>query len=53
MDRMDYFIELFGTLPRAGPGDNAYTRKAFEMMEHLLSEPRVLDIGCDRRAERI
>ena len=46
MDRMDYFIELFGALPRAGPGDNASTRKAFEMMDYLPSEPRVLDIGC-------
>jgi SAM-dependent methyltransferase len=46
MDRMDYFIELFGNLPRAGPGDSASTRKAFEMMEHLPSEPKILDIGC-------
>jgi len=46
MDRMDYFIELFGTLPRAGPGDNASTRKAFEMMDYLPSAPRILDIGC-------
>ena len=46
MERMDYFIELFGTLPRAGPGDNASTRKAFEMMEYLPSEPKILDIGC-------
>ena len=46
MDRMDYFVELFGTLPRAGPGDNASTRRAFETMEHLPCEPRILDIGC-------
>lgn len=46
MERMDYFIELFGTLPRAGPGDNASTRKAFEMMEYLPSAPKILDIGC-------
>ena len=46
MERMDYFIELFGTLPRAGPGDNASTRKAFEMMDDLPAEPRILDIGC-------
>jgi SAM-dependent methyltransferase len=43
---MDYFIDLFGTLPRAGPGDNASTRKAFEVMQYLPSEPRILDIGC-------
>jgi len=46
MDRMDYFLELFGALPRAGPGDNVFTRKAFEVMEYLPSEPRILDIGC-------
>jgi len=46
MDRMDYFIELFSALPRAGPGDNASTRKAFEMMEYLPTGPRILDIGC-------
>ena len=46
MDRMDYFLELYGALPRGGPGDNASTRKAFEMMEHLPPEPRILDIGC-------
>lgn len=43
---MDYFIELFGTLPRAGPGEDASTRKAFQMMEHLPPEPRILDVGC-------
>ena len=46
MDRMDYFMELYGTLPRAGPGDNALTRKAYEMMENLPPRPRILDIGC-------
>ena len=46
MDRMDYFMELYGALPRAGPGDNALTRKAFEMMEDLPPRPRILDIGC-------
>ncbi|MBC8870384.1 MAG: class I SAM-dependent methyltransferase [Planctomycetes bacterium] len=46
MERMDYFIELYGGLPRGGPGDNASTRKAFEMMEHLPPEPKILDIGC-------
>ncbi len=46
MDRMDYFIELYGALPRGGPGDNASTRKAFEMMEYLPPKSRILDIGC-------
>lgn len=46
MDRMDYFVELYGSLPRGGPGNNASTRKAFEMMDGLPPEPRILDIGC-------
>jgi len=43
---MDYFIELYGSLPRGGPGDNASTRQAFQMLEHLPPEPRILDLGC-------
>jgi len=43
---MDYLLEVYGSLPRAGPGDNASTRKALEMMEHLPPEPRILDLGC-------
>ena len=46
MDRMGYFIELYGSLPRGGPGDNASTRRAFQAMEHLPPEPRILDLGC-------
>lgn len=46
MNRMDYFVELYGSLPRGGPGDDGSTRKAFEMMEHVSPEPRILDIGC-------
>ena len=46
MDRMDYFVELYGSLPRGGPGDNASTRKAFEMLDGLPAEPRILDVGC-------
>jgi len=43
---MDYFVELYGSLPRGGPGDDASTRRAFQMMEHLPPEPRILDLGC-------
>ena len=46
MDRMDYFIELYGGLPRCGPGDNASTRRAFQAMESLPPGPRILDVGC-------
>jgi len=46
MNRMDYFIELYGALPRAGHGDNAFTRKAFKLMKDLPPEPLILDVGC-------
>jgi len=46
MDRMHYFVELYSSLPRGGPGDNASTRKAFQMMEHLPCDARILDLGC-------
>ncbi len=46
MERMDYFLQIYGTLPRAGPGSDELTRKAFEMMSHVPESPRVLDIGC-------
>lgn len=43
---MDYIVELYGSLPRAGPGDDASTRRAFAMLEHLPPRPRILDVGC-------
>src|SRR6056297_2658607 len=43
---MDYFMELFRHLPRAGPGGREYTRKAFNMIKALPSKPKILDIGC-------
>ncbi len=46
MDQMDFFLELYGTLPRAGPGDNASTGRAFGMMTDLPPGPGILDIGC-------
>jgi len=46
MEGMDYFYELFCSLPRGGPGDNNSTRKAFGYLKNLPSEPLLLDIGC-------
>jgi SAM-dependent methyltransferase len=46
MDKMDYFMELYGSLPRAGPGDNDSTRKAYSMIEDIPPEPKILDVGC-------
>lgn len=43
---MKYFLQIYGTLPRAGPGSNELTRRAFEMMSHVSESPRILDVGC-------
>jgi ubiquinone/menaquinone biosynthesis C-methylase UbiE len=43
---MNYFLQIYGALPRAGPGSNSLTRRAFEMMPHLPESPRILDVGC-------
>ena len=43
---MDKFLEIYGTLPRAGPGSNELTRKAFRMMRGIPSSPKILDVGC-------
>ena len=45
-DQMIYFFEVYGTLPRAGPGDDASTRKAHQMMKDVPKKPKILDIGC-------
>lgn len=46
MENMKYFYELYTGLPRGGPGDNKYTRKAFSYLKNLPREPLILDIGC-------
>lgn len=45
-DATVYFFEIYGTLPRAGPGDDASTGKAFRMMTGVPEKPAILDIGC-------
>jgi SAM-dependent methyltransferase len=46
MEYMDYFLQIYGALPRAGPGTNALTRRALELMTELPESPRILDVGC-------
>lgn len=46
MENLEYFMQLYGTLPRAGPGGNEQTRRALELIEGLPEEPRILDVGC-------
>ena len=43
---MQYFYELFESLPRCGPGDNKTTRRAFNTIPKPPVHPLVLDIGC-------
>lgn len=43
---MEKFLEVYGTLPRAGPGSNELTKKAFGMLGSLPPAPRILDVGC-------
>lgn len=43
---MNKFLEIYGTLPRAGPGSNALTRTAFQLMKELPESPVILDVGC-------
>ncbi len=45
-DKTAYFFEVYGALPRAGPGDDASTEKAFRMMNGVPEKPMILDIGC-------
>ncbi len=46
MERKEYFYELFESLPRGGPGDNASTRRAFNLIKGLPKQASILDIGC-------
>jgi SAM-dependent methyltransferase len=46
MEHMDYFLQIYGTLPRAGPGTNALTRRAVDLMTEVPDSPRILDVGC-------
>ena len=46
MEGMQYFYELFEAIPRGGPGDNKFTRQAFNTLTKLQEPPLILDIGC-------
>ena len=48
---LELFFELFGDLPRQGPGDVESTRRAFELVTPLDATSRVLDLGCGSGAQ--
>jgi ubiquinone/menaquinone biosynthesis C-methylase UbiE len=43
---IELLFELMKNIPRAGPGNNEATRKAFSMLYDLPPYPMILDIGC-------
>jgi SAM-dependent methyltransferase len=42
----DVMADLYGALPRQGPGSRTATRRAFSMLGPLPERPLALDIGC-------
>ncbi len=48
-----HFLEIYGTLPRAGPGSAADTRRAFDCIHGLPESPRILDLGCGPGAQTV
>lgn len=42
----ELFFELFGGLPRQGPGDDRSTLRALALVPKVGAETRVLDLGC-------
>jgi len=46
MQGIEYIYELCEALPRSGPGDNEYTRRAFNFIPTFPIPPFILDIGC-------
>ncbi len=53
MEGIEYIHELCETLPRSGPGDNEYTRRAFNSIPQLQIPPFILDIGCGQGMQTI
>ncbi|MBL8814517.1 MAG: class I SAM-dependent methyltransferase [Planctomyces sp.] len=43
---MEKFLDIYGSLPRAGPGSDEITRRAYSVMHELPAAPRILDVGC-------
>jgi ubiquinone/menaquinone biosynthesis C-methylase UbiE len=43
---MSIFFEIHQDNPREGPGDNASTFRAFQMIPDLPAKPNILDMGC-------
>lgn len=46
MERMAYFLEIYGKVHRAGPGALECTKRAFDLMSEVPVDPYILDVGC-------
>ena len=53
MQGLEYIYELCEALPRSGPGDNEYTRRAFKTIAEFHIPPTILDIGCGQGMQTI
>jgi ubiquinone/menaquinone biosynthesis C-methylase UbiE len=53
MEGLEYIYEICEALPRSGPGDNEYTRRAFNTIPKLQTPPFILDIGCGQGMQTI
>ena len=56
MEEIPQFVQqvmtdMYGSLPRQGPGNAASTRKAFSLLGELPARPMALDIGCGTGAQ--
>ena len=53
MEGIEYLYELCEALPRSGPGDNEYTKRAFNSIPQPHKHPFILDIGCGQGMQTI
>jgi ubiquinone/menaquinone biosynthesis C-methylase UbiE len=53
MEGIEYIYELCEALPRSGPGDNEFTRRAFNSIPKPQKHPLILDIGCGQGMQTI
>ena len=53
MEDMTYFLEIYGGVPRAGPGSHQCTRRAYKLMSEVPEAPHILDIGCGPGAQTV
>ena len=47
------FFEIHGDLPREGPGDEASTARALDLVRGMPAKPAILDVGCGPGAQTL